>query len=210
MQTTQTDQPLRTFTELTAALNTIEEGMLVCLSGAFDNDGTPLIAPYSHAELDRDSKIIGIARSRLIAGNTQIGVRLLGKGGTVRMKQSAAIAHGAFVMPHFDGSNEDLGQVETYAVNQYQGAVGIKIGPSSGGAAGDIIEVLDYPSSVAAFVETELTGATIDFATIQGLAVSNPPTQAEVTAIRTALGLVAERVQTLRANLVTAGVLFTD
>lgn len=90
----------------------------------------------------------GVMVSKLQAGETAVRVRILGKNGTVRIKQGGAIVPGARVM----GDVAD-GMVVTAAAGGR--TLGIKLG-STNGADGDVILVADViegatpiPSAVA-------------------------------------------------------------
>jgi len=132
-KTTYTDNSYRTFVEQVAAALDGKEDYLVALGS---NDDAVQLAGSSLA--------IGVIQSKLQPGDTAVNVRLLGKGGTVRMIQSAAIAKGTRVIA--DTSNS--GQVKalpgtsgTYRV------LGIKLSAGNG-AANDVIEVLDAIETV--------------------------------------------------------------
>lgn len=74
------------------------------------------------------------------ASGDGVAVRLLGKGGTVKAIQTAAIAIGAEVYAAADGNV----QPKPSAAGTYY-RIGVKVGPSDGGsgAASDIIEIAD-------------------------------------------------------------------
>lgn len=82
---------------------------------------------------------IGAVRNLLTPGGRQVGVRLLGKDGTLRLIQNAAIARGAWVMP----DSTALGKVKAVpgTTGTYH-AIGVKLSDGNG-AAGEVIEVLD-------------------------------------------------------------------
>lgn len=107
-----------------------------------------LITDGETVKLRTDGAIaLGVYEGKLVNDQKELTVRLLGAGGTFRVKQSAAIAPGARVMADSDNPTK----VKTAAAN---GALpvrtlGIKLGTASG-AAGDIIEVLDVQESITA------------------------------------------------------------
>ena len=78
---------------------------------------------------------VGWYQGRLQPGSTAVRVRLLGKGGTVRAIQSAAINPGVRVM----GVNASARVATATTGNR---TLGTKISPGAG-AAGDVIEIAD-------------------------------------------------------------------
>lgn len=132
-KTTYTDNAYRTFVEQVAGALDGKEDYLVALGS---NDDAVQLAGSGLA--------IGAIQSKLQPGDTAVNVRLLGKGGTVRMIQSGAIAKGARVIADTAASGQVKalpGTTGTYRV------LGIKLSTGNG-AANDVIEVLDAIETV--------------------------------------------------------------
>lgn len=126
MQTT-VDGPFRTFTEEVAGALTGKEGYLVELGST------------GGVQLFTTGKAIGVIEGKL-QGENAVNIRLLGKGGTVRMVQGEAIALGARLI------GASGGKVTTLTTGR---SVGIKLSPATSGANGDVIEVLDVIENIA-------------------------------------------------------------
>jgi hypothetical protein len=85
---------------------------------------------------------LGVYVSRLQAQDPAVLVRLLGKNGTVRVVQAAAISPGTRVAPNASG--------QVIAATAGTLSIGIKLRPDNTGAAGDIIEIADVLVPLAA------------------------------------------------------------
>jgi hypothetical protein len=131
-----TETPYRSFSAGTAAIFDGAEDTLVQL------ETTGLIAPYT----DGSKPPLGVFVSRLAPESEEVNVRLLGKGGTVRLIQSEPIRTGYRVTA--DGST---GKVKEAASGDL--ALGTKLnlgtGEAGAGTTGDIIEVADALSPVS-------------------------------------------------------------
>jgi hypothetical protein len=126
---------VRSFTEDATSLDGKEDLLL-----ALNSDGT--------VKLNDGAAPVGVCVGKLQNGQHEVSVRLLGNGGSFRVIQSAAIAVGARVMVDSAAKTK----VKTFATTAgaIARSVGIKVADSSttaGGAAGDVIEVLDFPQS---------------------------------------------------------------
>ena len=119
-----TDGPYVTFTEAVAGALDNKEDHLVAL----DNTGKLVLFTGS-------APAIGVMVGKLQAGQSAVQVRLLGKGGTVRVIQNAAITPGARVM----AVNANARVVTIGAAAR---SLGFKL-TDSAGAAGDVIEIAD-------------------------------------------------------------------
>jgi hypothetical protein len=95
-------------------------------------------------ELASSGRAIGVAQAKSHSQDTDVLVRLLGKNGTVKMKQSGAIATGAAVT--LDPSNAGKVRAIPVAAGTYR-ALGTKKTVGSG-AAGDVIEVIDVIETI--------------------------------------------------------------
>jgi hypothetical protein len=73
-----------------------------------------------------------------------VTVRMLGKGGTVKVIQNAAIAYGARVME--DSTSTQRVKAVPGTTGTYR-SIGIKLG-QGGGAAGDVIEIQDILENI--------------------------------------------------------------
>ena len=120
-----TDGNVRTFTVETPGQLDNKHDYLVELGAA--PDGVKLLAVAGNE--------IGAVRGLLQPGAPAVAVRLLGKGGTLRLVQSAAIVRGPFV-------KAAVGATVVTAATSGDRAIGRKISPGPG-AAGEVIEVLD-------------------------------------------------------------------
>lgn len=127
----------KSFTEDATSLNGKEDQLL-----QLNSDGT--------VKLNAGADPVGVMVCKLQNGQPEVSVRLLGSGGTYRVIQSAAIAVGAKVMVDTAAKTK----VKTLATTGLPvRSLGIKIADSSttpGGAAGDVIEVLDLQELVTA------------------------------------------------------------
>lgn len=125
------DEAYRTFTEAVAGALDGKEGMYVQLdvNGQLElSDGT--------------RKCIGTMFSKL-QGSSDVSVRLAGKGGTVKVVQGAPINMGDYVAP--DATARAYTPAAASGINR---TFGIKISPTTAGAVGDVIEVLDTVEQV--------------------------------------------------------------
>jgi hypothetical protein len=120
-----TDGNVRTFAVETSGQLDNKQDYLVELGTA--DDSVKLLATVG--------KEIGAVRNLPQPGSPQVSVRLLGKGGTLRLVQSAAISKGALV-------KAVVGGTVVTANTSGDRAIGRKISSGSG-SAGEIIEVLD-------------------------------------------------------------------
>lgn len=128
--------PYITLTEAVAGALTGKDDSLLSL----DNAGKAVL-------YDGTAPAFAIMVNKAWPAATEVQARLLGKGGSVRMIQHVALDIGARVQGR--GANA---RVEALAVGGR--SLGFKIGPTSGGAAGDVIEVADLvePAAVASLV----------------------------------------------------------
>jgi hypothetical protein len=113
---------------------TLEEAVLGALNGKEDL----LVSLNNNAKavlFDGSAPAFGAFVSRLQDGQGAIRVRPLGKNGTVRCIQSAAITPGARVM----AVNASARVATATATNR---SLGFKLSPFAG-AAGDVIEICD-------------------------------------------------------------------
>lgn len=85
---------------------------------------------------------VAVFVGRLAPGSTALRCRAIGKGGTVRMIQNAAITPGARVM----AVNANARVVTATATNR---SLGFKLSPTAGGV-GEVIEVLDVVETLPA------------------------------------------------------------
>lgn len=122
-----TDSPYKTFTEETAGQLTGKEGYLVELTA----NGT--------VQLLTSGLAIGVMHTKLQGAN-DVTVRLLGKGGTVKVVQGGAVT----VATRVKGASG--GKVVTADANSR--AVGVKISPTGNGADGDVCEIVDSVEKV--------------------------------------------------------------
>ena len=125
---TKVDGPFRTFVEEVAGALTGKEGYLVELGST---GGVQLLTT---------GIAIGVVEGKL-QGENAVTVRLLGKGGTVKLVQGGSVALGSRLL---GGSG---GKVTTLTSGR---SVGIKIAPATSGASGDVIEVLDVIENIPA------------------------------------------------------------
>lgn len=122
-----TDSAYKTFTEETPGQLTGKEGYLVELTA----NGT--------VQLLTTGLAIGVMHGKL-QGSNDVNIRLLGKGGTVKVVQGAAIT----VATRVKGASG--GKVVTADASSR--AVGVKIEPTGNGADGDVTEILDVIEKV--------------------------------------------------------------
>lgn len=130
MKTTYVDGCRRTFTEATPGQLTGKETYLVELTSA------------GKVQLATTGLAIGVMEGRLEGSTDEVTIRLLGKGGTVRMKQNGAVTPGARVK-----QLDNDGRVQPIGASGR--SLGIKLSPGGTGAANDIIEVLDLVEVIA-------------------------------------------------------------
>jgi hypothetical protein len=126
-----TYQEGNTLTAEEAVLNALEgkEGLLVSINTA----GKAVL-------FDGTIPAVGVYQGRLQPGSPAVSIRLLGKNGTVRLVQNAAINPGVRVT----GVSANARVV---AATTGTRSVGIKLSPFTG-AAGDVIEVSDLVEHV--------------------------------------------------------------
>jgi hypothetical protein len=131
-RTTYVDGAVRTFIEGTAAALDNKENLLVELDAA--EETVKLLTTVGNA--------IGFVRQKLQPGDTAVAIRLLGKGGTVKAVQSAAIAKGARVIEVVGGKIATIPVVAgTYR------SLGRKLTQGSG-AANDVVEISDLVETI--------------------------------------------------------------
>jgi hypothetical protein len=123
MRETYTDGPYRTFKAAVAADLIGKEGYVV-----------EQVAGAETIQLFTTGKPLGVLHQRL-EGSDQWSVRLIGKGGTVRVKAGGAINTPDYVKPANGGK-------VTAAVSTNL-AIGLKISPVAASVDGDIIEISD-------------------------------------------------------------------
>lgn len=137
MQITTQDGKRFTLPEATAGALTGKEFRLVEVSAA------------GKVVLHTAGKPIGVLEPTItpqVTGAKTYPIALLNSFGTVKVMQAAAIAPGAKVMSNMAaGSDKDNVVTDTGAAATE--GIGIKVGPLTNGAAGDIIEVLPFPES---------------------------------------------------------------
>lgn len=124
---TVTDTPYISLVENVAAALTGKDDLLLSLS----NTGKAVL--YTGA-----APAVAVMIGKNSPDDTVVTARLLGKGGTVRIIQSEAIVPGSRVKPVAAS-----GRVATADAGAQ--ALGFKLSPGNG-AAGDVIEVIDYAS----------------------------------------------------------------
>jgi len=200
----------KSFTEDATSLNGKEDLLL-----QLNTDGT--------VKLNAGADPLGVMVCKLQNGQPEVSVRLLGAGGTYRVIQSAAIAIGAKVM--VDTAAKTKVKTLTTAGLPVR-SLGIKIADSSttaGGAAGDVIEVLDLQELVTALdaavalslTETALTnssggtpGATLaaQAASVTGVdgtgsnAASKADVDAQLVIIRNSIASLATKLEAGRVD----------
>lgn len=126
-----TEGPYIPLTEAVAGALTGKEDQLLSLN----NVGKAVL-------FDGSAPAVAVMVGKLSPDSTEITARLLGKGGTVRMVQDAAITPGVRVA----GKNA-TSRVQTAAAGSR--SLGFKLTPVAG-AAGDVIEVADIIESIPA------------------------------------------------------------
>lgn len=153
MKVTYSDEEVRTFQE--ATLNACQPDLLVKI------DGNGKILPATAGAVE------GVTRTRLQAGDPDVAVRLLGCGGSFRVTQSGAIALGAGVCQDPSSPTEVL---TAYAGGLF---IGYKVGPSTGGASGDIIEVLDTAAGASYAITPQPASGASDYATLKTVLIAS-------------------------------------
>lgn len=123
---TYSNGPCRTFVEEVTGALTGKEGYLVELGST---GGVQLLT---------SGIPIGVIEGKL-QGDDAVNIRLIGKGGTVKVVQSAAVELGARLI------GESGGKVSTLTTGR---SVGIKISPASSGSANDVIEIIDVVENI--------------------------------------------------------------
>jgi hypothetical protein len=123
------DSPYKTFTAEVPADLVGKEGYLV-----------QLVATKNTIELFNGGLAIGVLQQRL-QGSSDWTVRLLGKGGTVKVVQDGAIAVGGRVKAANGGKVTPLGASGR--------SLGIKLSPAANGANNDVIELIDVVEVIA-------------------------------------------------------------
>lgn len=152
------DRPYVSLVESTAGSLTGLQYQLVALAG-----GDRTVQPNATAGAE-----IGVMWEKLqpLAADTEVSIRLLGKGGTTKIMQSGAIARGqrvccdpanpTQVMALPDGNNGTTATIGVYR------SLGRKPAGASSGAAGDIVEIIDQIEQVTitgSYALTETAGA---------------------------------------------------
>lgn len=174
---TYTDGAYRTFTELVADALTGKEGYLVELDAA-----------TGKVQLLDAGVAIGVMHCKLEGGN-DVSIRLLGKGGTVKVVAGGVIAGGARV------KGASGGKVVTNG--GYGRGLGVKL-TTGNSANNDVIEVLDV-------VEPIITAqAAPALTSTNGTAAA----AADLAALKAESELIGDDVRALHAKLVSAGVIY--
>lgn len=125
-------------TIIPGAVVTFKENVAGALSN-YENRLVQINATTGNVEpITAGSIPLGVCQQKLNEGQSGVGVALLNSGGIVRMIQNAAIAVNAAVIG-VTTVGPTQGRVTTAAVGQM--SVGVKVGPASAGAAGDVIYV---------------------------------------------------------------------
>lgn len=185
-----TNGPVKSFTEDSTSLNGKEDLLL-----ALNSDGT--------VKLNAGAVPIGVMESKLQSGQTEVAVRLLGAGGTFRCIQNAAIAVGARVMVDTSAKTKVITAATSGLPIQ---SLGIKVADSSttaGGAAGDVIEVLDVQEVLTALDAAVAVSLTVGSAIG---AFTDPPSAGEMAALRTFVNALKTDAAAVKAVLNTAGI----
>lgn len=135
---TYVDRPYRTFQEDVAGDLNNSEFLLVELGSTLPNSVKPNTAAGNE---------VGVVFEKLqqVNGQPDITVRLLGKGATVKVIQSGAIAYGGKVV--VDGAAPTKVKAAPTAGGGTARCLGRKLTPGNG-AAGDIIELLDVIETI--------------------------------------------------------------
>lgn len=120
---TYTDSPYKAFTEETSGQLTGKEGYVVEL------------ASTGNVQLFTSGKAIGVMHAKL-QGSNDVTIRLLGKGGTVKMVAGGAITVATRVKAASGGK-------VVASSTTGDRSLGLKISPTANGADLDVIEVLD-------------------------------------------------------------------
>lgn len=180
------DGPYRSFTEETAGQLTSKEGYLVQLTSAKNT-----------VQLLTTLPAIGVMHGKLQGAN-DVNIRLLGKGGTVKVVQGAAIAVGAKVMGASGGK-----VVTATAGNR---AIGIKVGPAANGSDGDVIEIVDIVEPVVLPQDWVPGNADNE---IGALTFSSTVVQAEAEALRDKCEELGDDIRALKTALDAAGITTT-
>ena len=118
-----TDGPRRAFKAEVAADLAGKEGYVV-----------EMVANKETVQLFNGGIPIGVLEQRM-QGSEDWTVRLLGKGGTLKVKAGGAIATPAYVKPANGG--------KVVAAAQGNLAIGVKVSPAAAAADGDVIEIVD-------------------------------------------------------------------
>ncbi|MBC2592690.1 hypothetical protein H5P28_00290 [Ruficoccus amylovorans] len=93
------------------------------------------------ALLSGSALAIGVFDSRLAPDSDEIAVRLLSGGGTLVVRQSAAIAPGARVAGVAASATVTTAAAGTRSL-------GVKVSPATNGAAGDLIEIIPLVETI--------------------------------------------------------------
>lgn len=175
---TVTDTPYIPLVENVAAALTGKDDLLLSLS----NTGKAVL--YTGA-----APAIAVMIGKNSPDDTVVKARLLGKGGTVRMIQSAAIVPGSPV-------KAVAASARVATADAGAKVIGYKLTPGNG-AAGDVIEVIDIPepSPVATVYALQSTNGT---AAAASASLANLAAEAEK---------IGDDVRAIHAALVAAGIL---
>jgi hypothetical protein len=172
MKITVTDTPCISLEENVAGALTGKDDLLLSLS----NTGKAVL--YTGA-----APAIAVMIGKNSPDDTVVNARLLGKGGTVRMIQSAAIVPGSLV-------KAVAASAKVATADAGSKGIGYKLTPGNG-TAGDVIEVIDIAErtatpTVLALTSTDGTAAAAA-ANLAGLAAETEKVGDDVRAIHAAL-----------------------
>lgn len=174
------------------------------VGGALANKVNHLVelAATGKIQLAQNGIALGAIRGQMAPGDLVRPVRLLGKDGTVKVIQSAAIAPGARVI--LDVANPGkVKALPTGTPGTYR-SLGIKESPAevgtANGAAGDVIVIVDTPETV--IVATAVAIASVQEATANG--ADPATTQALANSLKAKYNTLQTDVANLRAALLAA------
>lgn len=177
MKITYTDTPYISLTEAVAGALTGKDDLLISLNNA----GKAVL-------YDGSAPAIAVMIGKNSPDDTVIQARLLGKGGTCRMIQSAAIVPGSLVK-----AVSASARVATATAGSK--GLGYKLTPGNG-AAGDVIEVIDLP-------ERTSTPTVYALQSTDGVAAA----AADLAALKAEMEKATDDVRAIYAALVAAGIL---
>ena len=167
------DESYRTFTEETPGQLTGKEGCLVELTA----NGTIQLLTTGIA--------IGVVFQKL-QGSSDVTIRMLAKEGTVKVVQAGAIPIGSRVRAKVNDGRVEVGTAGR--------SIGIKISPTTNGAAGDVIEIIDL---------VEVIPQTLALTSTDGTAAA----AADLAALKAEAEHIGDDVRAIYAKLQAAGVL---